>query len=96
MFTLDEINKERIEFQNYTKYNIPIIQDVLYEETNSFYGKIKREDSLNGKCVFHLSNSSNKLPLEYQKSIIWHEFVHLYDKTIINLVGNSFYYELDT
>lgn len=96
MFTLAEINKERIEFQNYTKYNIPIIQDVLYEETNSFYGKIKREDSLNGKCVIHLSNSSNKLPLEYQKSIIWHEFVHLYDKTIINLEGNSFYYALAT
>ena len=31
----------------------------------------------------------DKVPLEYQKSIIWHEFVHLYDTFNIELEGNQ-------
>lgn len=40
MFTLEEINEERINFQNYTSYNIPAIQDIIIENTNNFIIKL--------------------------------------------------------
>lgn len=96
MFTLEEINEERINFQKYTSYNIPIIQDIIVEDTNNFYAKIKKNDISNGRYFVHVSNIMDEVPLEYQKSIIWHEFVHLYDTFNINLNGNHLYYALDT
>lgn len=96
MFTLEEINEERINFQKYTSYNIPVIQDIIIEDTNNFYAKIKKEDISNGKIFIHISNIIDKVPLEYQKSIIWHEFVHLYDTFNIELKGNPLYYALST
>ena len=44
MFTLEEINEERIKFQNYTSYDIPVIQDIIIEDTKDFYAKIKKDD----------------------------------------------------
>ena len=96
MFALEQINEERIKFQDYTSYDIPIIQNVLYENTNNFYAKIKKQDISNGNYVLHLSNKLDTLPLGYQKSIIWHEFVHLYDTFFINLEGDDLYYALST
>ena len=96
MFTLEEINEERIDFQKYTSYNIPVIQDIIIEDTNNFYAKIKKEGISNGKYFIHISNIIDKVPLEYQKSIIWHEFVHLYDTFNIELEGNPLYYALST
>lgn len=96
MFTLEEINEERINFQKYTSYTIPIIQDIIIEDTNNFYAKIKKDDISNGKYFIHISNIIDEVPLEYQKSIIWHEFVHLYDTFNIKLDGNSLYYALST
>lgn len=96
MFTLEEINEERINFQNYTLYDIPVIQDIIIENTNNFYAKVKKEDILNEKYFIHISNIIDKVPLEYQKSIIWHEFVHLYDTFNIKLEGIPLYYALDT
>lgn len=96
MFTLEEINKERLNFQNYTSYDIPVIQNIIIENTNNFYAKIKKEDISNGKYFIHISNIIDKVPLEYQKSIIWHEFVHLYDTFNIKLEGDYLYYALST
>lgn len=96
MLTLAEINEERKNFKNYTSYDIPVIQDIIIEDTDDFYAKIKKEDISNGKYFIHISNIIDKVPLEYQKSIIWHEFVHLYDTFNIKLEGNSLYYALST
>ena len=57
MFALEEINEERINFQNYTLYDIPVIQDIIIENTNNFYAKVKKEDILNEKYFIHISNN---------------------------------------
>ena len=66
MFTLEEINEERTNFQNYTSYNIPVIQDIVIEDTNKFYAKVKKDDISNENYVIHISNIIDKVPLEYQ------------------------------
>lgn len=96
MFTLEEINEEQIKFQNYTSYDIPVIQNIIIEDTKDFYAKIKKDDISNGRHIIHVSKIIDKVPLEYQKSIIWHEFVHLYDTFNIKLDGDHLYYALST
>lgn len=79
MFTVDEVNKEIENYMKYTSYNIPIIQEIIYEDMTDYYGKVVTQEILESKYIIRFSNSLNECPLEFQKSVIWHEVTHIAD-----------------
>lgn len=81
MFTTEEINNLRQEYIKYTTYSIPEIQSIVYEDTKDFYGKVNYEDISSNNYVIHFSNDLNDCPVKFQKSIVYHEFTHIYDLT---------------
>lgn len=82
MFTVDEVNQEIKNYIKYTSYVIPIIQDVIYVDTSEWYGEVNSQEILEGKYIIRFSNNLNNCPIEFQKSVIWHETTHIVD--IIN------------
>lgn len=79
MFTKEEIDKLRLEYIKYTSFIIPEIDDVVYENTDRFYGEINHNEISFGKYIIHLSNSLNSCPIEFQNAVVYHEFTHIYD-----------------
>lgn len=79
MFTKEEINNLRQEYIKYTTYEIPEIHNIVYEDTNDFFGQILNPEISSGNYIIHLSNSLNSCPKEFQKAVVYHEFTHIYD-----------------
>ena len=79
MFTLEEINEEVMKFNKYLSCNIPDITSFEYSDTQRYYGEVKKEEIVNGLYIIHFSNLLNNCVESYQRSVIWHELVHIYD-----------------
>lgn len=79
MFTLDNINKEIDSFNRYLACNIPYLSGFEYSNTEKYYGEIRKEEIINNNFIIHFSDRLNGCVLKYQKSIIWHECVHILD-----------------
>lgn len=79
MFTKEEINNLRQEYIKYTTYEIPEIHNIVYEDTNDFFGQILNPEISSGNYIIHLSNSLNSCPKEFQEAVVYHEFTHIYD-----------------
>ena len=82
MFTVDEVNKEIQNYIKYTSYNVPTIQEVIYVDSYDWYGEVTNQEILENKYIIRFSNNLDNCPLEFQKSVIWHEVTHIVD--IIN------------
>lgn len=91
MFTLDEINKEVDKYINQTKMSIPYITNIDYKESNPD-GLVLRSELIQGKYIIHLNPKIHNYNKKYQKSILWHEFTHIYDylKNATNKQGDSY------
>lgn len=79
MFTLEEINEEVMKFNKYLSCIIPDITSFEYSDTQRYYGEVKKEEIVNGLYIIHFSNLLNNCVESYQRSVIWHELVHIYD-----------------
>lgn len=55
MFTLDEINTHRSEYVKYSKNNIPMITNVIYDLTNGTMGQVNSCNITNDDVVLHLN-----------------------------------------
>lgn len=89
MFTKEEIDKLRLEYIKYTSFIIPEIDEVVYENTDRFYGEINYNEISLGKYIIHLSNSLNSCPIDFQKSVVYHEFTHIYDYISLKSLSKS-------
>lgn len=58
---------------------MPQIISFEYIDTNNFYGQIKREEIMKNNYIIRFSKSLNDCVQQYQKSVIWHEAIHIYD-----------------
>lgn len=87
MFTLEEINNEVHKYNKYTSYEIPEFQKVEHDNSNKYFGEIRRNEIMNDNYIIHISDRLYDCPLEFQKSVIWHEATHLYN--IINFKENE-------
>lgn len=79
MFDLNAINQELEKYNKYTSYNLPLLQNVEHDESTTYYGEIRKDEILSGNFTIHLSNSIYECTEEFQKSVLWHEFTHIYD-----------------
>ena len=79
MFTVDDVNKEIQNYIKYTSYDVPTIQEIIYVDTLDYYGEVSSQEILEGKYIIRFSNSLNDCPIEFQKSVIWHEVTHIID-----------------
>lgn len=79
MFTLDEINNEVQNYNTYTSYYVPEFHNIEHDNSNRYFGEIRTTEIKNNKYTIHISSELYNCPLEYQKSVIWHETTHLYD-----------------
>ena len=80
MFTLNEINQEVQKYNKYTSYNVPKFQSINHDDSDTYLGKIKSAEIINNNFVIHISNKLYDSPLEFQKSVVWHEITHLHDE----------------
>lgn len=80
MFTLDKINQEVQKLNEYTSYNVPEFQSIRHDNSSEYFGKIQGSEIKNNNFVIYISNKLYNCPLEFQKSVIWHETTHLYDE----------------
>ncbi len=81
MFTLDEINNEVDKYIKHTGKNIPYIQNVKYNNMGDTHGEVKGSDLIQDNYTLYLNPNNDKYLPVYQKSILWHEFTHIYDFT---------------
>ena len=79
MFTVDDVNQEIQKYIKYTSNDIPQIHDIIYIETSDWYGKVNSQEILQEKYIIYFSNNLIDCPLEFQKSVIWHEATHISD-----------------
>ena len=78
MFTLDEINTEVDNYIKNTQKTIPYIQKVIYGTTYPS-GLVRFSDLEKQEYKLYLNSDNDKHPIKYRKSILWHEFTHIYD-----------------
>lgn len=79
MYTLDEINNEVDKYIKHTGNNIPYIQNVKYNDMGDTHGEVKGSDLIQNNYTLYLNPNNDKYLPVYQKSILWHEFTHIYD-----------------
>lgn len=79
MFTLEEINNEIQKYNMYTAYNIPEFRHIEHDDNDKYFGEIRCSEIIEDNYTIHISNELYDCPLEFQKSVIWHEATHLYD-----------------
>ena len=79
MFTLEEINNEIQKYNMYTSYNIPEFQHIEHGDNDKYFGEIRCSEIIEDNYTIHISNELYDCPIEFQKSVIWHETTHLYD-----------------
>ena len=80
MFTLDEINTHKSEYVKYSKNNIPMITNVIYDLTNGTMGQVNSCNITSDDVVLHLNPELFTYNSKYQIAVLWHEFTHIYDK----------------
>ena len=79
MFERKDIQKLKDEYINYTSYNLPEINSIIYENTNDYLGQTINQEICNGIYNIYLSNSLNEHSEKFQKAILFHEFTHIND-----------------
>ena len=79
MISLEFINSERINFNKYTHYDIPIINNVFYERLIDTDAKVNYTDLVNNSISIYLSPKVDSYAIKYQQSVLWHEFTHISD-----------------
>jgi len=82
MLSLEQINKEVDLYNKYVNQDLPYIKDVVYSNSMQCDAKIITSDLELGKYIIYISSNTNNYLLEYQKSIVWHEFTHISDYLI--------------
>lgn len=79
MTSIEQINKEVDLFTEYTGLFIPYFSDILISENVKYIGQINKKEILNNRFILHLNKNFENYPYILQKSILWHEFTHVYD-----------------
>ena len=79
MFNISDINNEKIKYSRYTFHTLPDIDSVIYDLEGDTNGEVRRSDYINNKIIIHLNPLIDEYSIKYQKSILWHEFTHIFD-----------------
>ena len=79
MFKITEINNEVKLYNNYTGYNVPYIENIIYGDFPNCEAQVKTTDMRLEKYIIYISNAMNDYKIEFQKSVLWHEFTHIND-----------------
>lgn len=87
---LNIVNQEVNSVGTYIKYTLPPITEIIYDE-NNYWGEVKDSEINSSEWTIHLSNKLNECPQKFQKSIIWHEAVHVYDILLFRNTKQSSY-----
>lgn len=88
MFSITEINDELKKYNMYTFYKIPPINNVTYDLSGNTLGEIKGSNYKNNTIILHLNPELDNYFIQYQKSVLWHEFTHIHD--LINNQNNYY------
>lgn len=90
MFALNDINNELEKYNRYMCSELKPLYDIRYIDKESADAQVKKQDLNNGKAIIYISKGIDNYPLAYQKSLIWHEFTHIYDYEKYSRVNKEF------
>lgn len=79
MFTLNDINSELQKYNKYMNSDLDRFADVIYKDDYYMDAQIKDNDLNSNIYKIYINNKMSSYPIQYQKSVLWHEFTHLYD-----------------
>lgn len=79
MFTLEQVNREIDLFAKEMNISVPHLTSIVHEDNHHSYARVSLKDITNDKYIIYISNDLYQYDLNYQVSVLWHEFVHIHD-----------------
>ncbi|WP_418206057.1 hypothetical protein [Anaerotignum faecicola] len=91
MFTLEQVNHEVDLFVKETQMSIPPLTNIIHIDSHKSFACVSSSDIASGKYIIYISNDLCQYDLDYQISVLWHEFVHVHDILYFKNIKNIKY-----